>query len=104
MFNLRVRPVGAGESEGDSSLHTSSDSASCPCLFLRFGSRNVLHVASSTAAKECLSKNDVVFANRPHLLSGKYFGYNYTSMPWAPYGDHWQNLRRISVVEIQHSP
>ncbi|KAF5806512.1 putative isoflavone 2'-hydroxylase [Helianthus annuus] len=71
-----------------------------PALFLRFGSRNVLHVASPTAAEECLSKNDVVFANRPHLLSGKYFGYNYTSLPWAPYGDHWQNLRRISAVEI----
>ncbi|KAM0028464.1 putative isoflavone 2'-hydroxylase [Helianthus debilis subsp. tardiflorus] len=70
------------------------------CLFLRFGSGNVLHVASPTAAEECLSKNDVVFANRPHLLSGKYFGYNYTSMPWAPYGDHWQNFLRISAVEI----
>ncbi|KAL8216185.1 hypothetical protein R6Q57_023022 [Mikania cordata] len=74
-----------------------------PVLFLRFGSRTVLHVASPTAAEECLSKNDVVFANRPRLLSGKYFGYNYTSMPWAPYGDHWQNLRRISAVEILSS-
>ncbi|KAI3686775.1 hypothetical protein L1987_80462 [Smallanthus sonchifolius] len=74
-----------------------------PILFLRFGSRNVLHVASPTAAEDCLSKNDVVFANRPHLLSGKYFGYNYTSLPWAPYGDHWQNLRRISAVEILSS-
>ncbi|KAM0036667.1 putative isoflavone 2'-hydroxylase [Helianthus debilis subsp. tardiflorus] len=71
-----------------------------PCLFLRFGSRNVLHVASPTAAEECLSKNDVVFANRPHLLSGKYFSYNYTSMPWAPYDNHWQNLHRISAMEI----
>ncbi|KAD1781288.1 hypothetical protein E3N88_42294 [Mikania micrantha] len=24
-------------------------------------------------------------------------------MPWAPYGDHWQNLRRISAVEILSS-
>ncbi|KAK1407558.1 hypothetical protein QVD17_39177 [Tagetes erecta] len=74
-----------------------------PVLFLRFGSRNVLHVSSPTAAEECLSKNDIVFANRPNLLSGKYFGYNFTSLPWAPYGDHWQNLRRISAVEILSS-
>ncbi|KAK9080240.1 hypothetical protein SSX86_001916 [Deinandra increscens subsp. villosa] len=74
-----------------------------PVFSLRLGSRRVLHVASPAAADECLSKNDVVFANRPRLLSGKYFGYNYTSLPWAPYGDHWQNLRRISAVEILSS-
>lgn len=74
-----------------------------PVLFLRFGSRRVLLVSSPSAADECLSKNDVVFANRPRLLSGKYFGYNYTSLPWAPYGDHWLNLRRISALEILSS-
>lgn len=74
-----------------------------PILFLRFGSRRVLHVSSPLAAEECLSKNDIVFANRPRLLSGKYFGYNYTSLPWAPYGDHWLNLRRISALEILSS-
>nr|XP_043639506.1 cytochrome P450 81Q32-like [Erigeron canadensis] len=72
-------------------------------LFLRFGSRRVLHVASPSATEECLSKNDIIFANRPHLFSGKYFGYNYTSLPWAPYGEHWQNLRRISAIEILSS-
>uniref|UniRef100_A0AB38Z7E6 Cytochrome P450 family n=1 Tax=Paeonia suffruticosa TaxID=45171 RepID=A0AB38Z7E6_PAESU len=72
-----------------------------PILLLRFGSRNVLLVSSPSAAEECLTnQNDVVFANRPRFLAGKHLGYNYTSLPWAPHGDHWRNLRRISAVEI----
>ncbi|GJT79550.1 cytochrome P450 81F3-like protein [Tanacetum coccineum] len=48
-------------------------------------------------------REDQALETKPHLLSGKYFGYNYTSLPWAPYGDHWQNLRRISALEILSS-
>ncbi|GAA0157547.1 oxygenase [Lithospermum erythrorhizon] len=71
-----------------------------PIILLQFGSRPVLVVSSPSVAEECLHKNDVVFANRPHLLAGKYIGYNYTSLAWASYGDHWRNLRKISSLEI----
>ncbi|KAF8023193.1 hypothetical protein BT93_F0637 [Corymbia citriodora subsp. variegata] len=67
-----------------------------PVALLRFGPRRVLVVSSPDAAEECLTKNDVVFANRPCLLAGKHLGYNYTSLAWSPYGDHWQNLRSIA--------
>ncbi|KAH6783125.1 cytochrome P450 [Perilla frutescens var. hirtella] len=71
-----------------------------PVVLLQFGSRRVLVVSSPSAAEECLSKNDVVFANRPRLLAGKHFGYNYTSLAWCSYSDHWRNLRKISSIEI----
>ncbi|XP_023738990.1 cytochrome P450 81Q32 [Lactuca sativa] len=71
-----------------------------PILLIRFGSRRVLVVSSPTAAEECFTKNDVIFANRPRFLVGKILGDNYTSIGWAPYGDHWRNLRRISSIEI----
>ncbi|WOG95686.1 hypothetical protein DCAR_0415013 [Daucus carota subsp. sativus] len=71
-----------------------------PLLLLNFGSRRVLLVSSPSAAEECLSKNDVVFADRPHLLAGKHLGYNYTALHWASYGDHWRNLRRMVTVEV----
>lgn len=74
-----------------------------PILFLQFGSRPVLLVSSPEAAEECFTKNDIIFANRPRLLTGKHFGYNYTSLAWAPYGDHWRNLRRISSLELLSS-
>ncbi|KAL3840451.1 hypothetical protein ACJIZ3_025042 [Penstemon smallii] len=71
-----------------------------PVLLLQFGSRRILVVSSPSAAEDCFTKNDVVFANRPHLLAGKHIGYNYTTLAWSSYGDHWRNLRKISSVEI----
>ncbi|XP_010271770.1 PREDICTED: isoflavone 2'-hydroxylase-like [Nelumbo nucifera] len=71
-----------------------------PILLLRFGSRPVLLVSSPSAAEECLTTNDILFANRPRLLAGKYIGYNYLSIGSASYGNHWRNLRRISSLEI----
>ncbi|CAL5383812.1 unnamed protein product [Camellia sinensis] len=74
-----------------------------PLLLLRFGSRRVLLVSSPSAAEECFVQNDIVFANRPRLLAGKIFGYNYTTVAWAPYGDHWRNHRRIASIELLSS-
>ncbi|XP_058080303.1 cytochrome P450 81Q32-like [Magnolia sinica] len=74
-----------------------------PILSLRFGSRPVLIISSSSLAEECFSKNDIIFADRPRLSAGKHFGYNYTAIGWAPYGPHWRNLRRIATIEILSS-
>ncbi|KAK3019703.1 hypothetical protein RJ639_003937 [Escallonia herrerae] len=52
------------------------------------------------AVEECFTKNDIIFANRPHLLMRKHIDYNYTSMTAAPYGPHWCNLRRFITLEI----
>ncbi|KAF7828666.1 cytochrome P450 81E8-like [Senna tora] len=67
---------------------------------LRFGSRLAVVVSSPSAVQECFTKNDIVLANRPRFLIGKYLGYNYTNVLFSPYGDHWRNLRRITVVEV----
>ncbi|XP_023741044.1 cytochrome P450 81Q32 [Lactuca sativa] len=75
-----------------------------PVQLLQIGSRRVLVVSSPSAAEECLTKNDIIFANRPRqLLAGKYLGYNYDSLVYAPYGDHWRNLRRVTTLEILSS-
>ncbi|KAF7828665.1 cytochrome P450 81E8-like [Senna tora] len=60
---------------------------------LRFASRLVVVVTSSSAVQECFNKNDIV-------LVGKYLGYNYTTILFSPYGDHWRNLRRITALEV----
>ncbi|PIN04635.1 Cytochrome P450 CYP2 subfamily [Handroanthus impetiginosus] len=74
-----------------------------PVVFLRLGSRPVLLVSSPSATQECLTQNDIIFANRPPLLNGKHFGYNFTSLAWSSYGDHWRNLRRISAIGLLSS-
>lgn len=72
-----------------------------PVLYLRFGSRPVVLISSSSAAQECFTKNDVVLANRPPLLVSKHLGQNY--MVWTSYGDRWRTLRRIATVELLSS-
>ncbi|XP_022149457.1 cytochrome P450 81E8-like isoform X2 [Momordica charantia] len=71
-----------------------------PIFSLRFGSRLAVVVSSLDTAEECLTKNDVVFANRPRLIIGKHLGYNHTTMAAAPYGAHWRNLRRLTASEL----
>ncbi|RWR82971.1 isoflavone 2'-hydroxylase [Cinnamomum micranthum f. kanehirae] len=87
-------------------LHRSLSSLSRrygPILALRFGSRPVLIVSSPSLVEECFTKNDIIFANRPRLLAGKYIGYDYTTLGWSSYGPHWRNLRRIAATEILSS-
>ncbi|KAG5245731.1 cytochrome P450 family protein [Salix suchowensis] len=71
-----------------------------PIMSLRLGPRPVLVVSSPSAVEECFTKNDIVFANRPQFLAGKFLHYNNTTLASASYGDHWRNLRRICAIEI----
>ncbi|XP_047316361.1 cytochrome P450 81Q32-like [Impatiens glandulifera] len=71
-----------------------------PVYLLRFGSRLALVVSSPSLAEECFIKNDVVFANRPRLMSGKHLSYNYNTVGASSYGHLWRNLRRVATVEL----
>ncbi|XP_010548439.1 PREDICTED: cytochrome P450 81D1 [Tarenaya hassleriana] len=73
-----------------------------PVFSLRLGSRLTVVVSSAAAAEECFlnAENDVVLANRPRFVLGKYLAYDYPAMVTAPYGDHWRNLRRVCAGEI----
>lgn len=71
-----------------------------PILLLQVGSRPTLVVSSRSAIEECLTKNDIIFANRPLLPSrGQEKEKIFTSIG-APYGEHWRNLRRVYALEI----
>lgn len=71
-----------------------------PIFSLRLGARLLVVVSSPAIVDECFTKNDVVLANRPRFIIGKYTGYNYSSLVAAPYGHYWRNLRRLTTVEI----
>ncbi|KAJ4967139.1 hypothetical protein NE237_018988 [Protea cynaroides] len=71
-----------------------------PILLLKLGSRRILLVSSSSAVEECFTTNDIVFADRPRFLLGKYLGFNNTTPATASYGRHWRNLRRVTTNEI----
>ncbi|KAH6782261.1 hypothetical protein C2S52_000874 [Perilla frutescens var. hirtella] len=69
-------------------------------MHLHLGRLPVVVVSSPSAAEECLVKNDTIFANRPQSLAGNILGYNNTSIGFAPYGDHWRNLRRVTTIQV----
>lgn len=69
-------------------------------ISLWFGSRLVVVVSSPSIFQECFTKNDIVLANRPRFLSGKYIFYNYTTLGTSSYGEHWRNLRRITTIDV----
>ncbi|MED6206764.1 hypothetical protein PIB30_029852 [Stylosanthes scabra] len=70
-------------------------------VFLKLGTRKALVVSSPEAVEECLTKNnDIIFANRPKTLAGKHLNYNNKTMGFAPYGDHWRGLRRLTTLEL----
>ncbi|CAA0841006.1 cytochrome P450- family 81- subfamily D-polypeptide 5 [Striga hermonthica] len=71
-----------------------------PIFSLRLGRRLAVVVSSSDIVEECFTRNDIVLANRPRLMIGKYIGYNYTTLAGSPYGDHWRNLRRLTTIEV----
>ncbi|CAI9115912.1 OLC1v1016925C1 [Oldenlandia corymbosa var. corymbosa] len=74
-----------------------------PVISLNLGCVPAVVVSSPSAVEECLVKNDIIFANRPKTLNAKYAGYNYTSLIWTSYGEHWRNIRRISSLELLSS-
>ncbi|XP_004505637.1 cytochrome P450 81Q32-like [Cicer arietinum] len=69
-------------------------------VFLRAGTRNILVVSSPSAIQECLSNNDITFANRPLTLAGKYLHYNSTTLGFSSYGELWRKLRRLTTSEL----
>ncbi|KAJ7958214.1 putative Cytochrome P450 [Quillaja saponaria] len=69
-------------------------------LYLQFGSRKVLVVSSPSAVKECFTKNDIIFANRPQSLAGEHLNYNYKTIGLSSYGDYWRNLKRLTTLQI----
>ncbi|OMO57914.1 Cytochrome P450 [Corchorus olitorius] len=74
-----------------------------PIFYLRIGNRRMVVVSSPSIVQECFTKNDVVLADRPRFLIGKYLAYDNSNLGAASYGDHWRNLRRLCTMEVLSS-
>ena len=70
-----------------------------PIFSLRLGCKSFLIISSPSAVEDCFTTNDVVFANRPSSVAADHLTYNYSAYAWAPYGQLWRDLRRLTVVE-----
>ncbi|CAN8298673.1 unnamed protein product [Cochlearia groenlandica] len=71
-----------------------------PILHLRLGFANVVVASSKSVAEQFLKVHDANFASRPPNSGAKHMAYNYQDLVFAPYGQRWRMLRKISSVHL----
>uniref|UniRef100_A0A0D6QUM8 Cytochrome P450 n=1 Tax=Araucaria cunninghamii TaxID=56994 RepID=A0A0D6QUM8_ARACU len=71
-----------------------------PLMHLRLGAADVLVVSSPELATEVLKTRDLDWSSRPPSAAGKYIGFDFHSLDFAPNGPHWRHLRKICVTHL----
>ncbi|CAI0557637.1 unnamed protein product [Linum tenue] len=71
-----------------------------PLLLFHFGSRPVVVVTTSEAAREVLKTHDVVSAGKPEFGTLKKLLYDGKDVATCPYGEYWRQTRRLCVMHL----
>ncbi|CAO2044825.1 unnamed protein product [Urochloa humidicola] len=71
-----------------------------PLMYLKLGEVPAVVVTSRDAAREVMREHDVAFASRPWSPTIRIMMAEGQGLAFAPYGDLWRQLRRVSVVEL----
>jgi cytochrome P450 len=69
-------------------------------MLLRLGEVPTVIVSSSEAAMEILKTNDLSCANRPNGPTADVVGSSGKGIIFAPYGEHWRQMRKVCVMEV----
>ncbi|CAL1385383.1 unnamed protein product [Linum trigynum] len=70
-----------------------------PLMHLQLGQLQTIIVSSAEVAKQVMKTHDVTFSNRPFLLAADIISHN-RNLVFAPYGEYWRQLRKVSVLEL----
>ncbi|XP_062221260.1 desmethyl-deoxy-podophyllotoxin synthase-like [Phragmites australis] len=71
-----------------------------PLMYLKLGEVPVVVATSPDAAREVMRTHDVTFATRPWSPTIKIMMEDGQGLVFAPYGDLWRQLRKISILEL----
>ncbi|XP_047068153.1 zealexin A1 synthase-like [Lolium rigidum] len=71
-----------------------------PVMFLKLGETPTVVVSSAEAASLMLKTNDLAFSDRTRSVTFDIFGCDGKDIAFAPYGDHWRQMRKVCVVEL----
>ncbi|KAI0513521.1 hypothetical protein KFK09_009545 [Dendrobium nobile] len=71
-----------------------------PLMHLKIGKVPILVVSSADTAREILKTNDFRFCSRPKLTSSNKFSYDCKDISFAPYGEYWREMRKISILQL----
>ncbi|RZS16713.1 hypothetical protein BHM03_00048751 [Ensete ventricosum] len=72
-------------------------------MLLHLGQMPTLVVSSPDAAREVMRTHDHVFASRPALKPAKVIHNDCKDLGFAPYGEHWRQLRKICTSHLLSS-
>uniref|UniRef100_A0A8R7R8U6 Premnaspirodiene oxygenase n=1 Tax=Triticum urartu TaxID=4572 RepID=A0A8R7R8U6_TRIUA len=71
-----------------------------PLMLLKFGENPVIVASSAEAAKEIMKVHDSIFSTRPLSSSVKVMNELGRGIAFAPYSDHWRQMRKICFLEL----
>ncbi|KAI3955058.1 hypothetical protein MKW98_005061 [Papaver atlanticum] len=71
-----------------------------PIMYMRLGLAPVIVVSSLELAELILKTHDLVFASRPIVECGKYFGYERKGIAFTQYGSSWRNIRKLCTLHL----
>eukprot|EP01018_Ginkgo_biloba_P007540 Gb_13074 [translate_table: standard] len=71
-----------------------------PVMHLRLGAANIIVVSTPELAMEVLKSKDAEWSSRPPSSAGKYIGFDFHSLDFAPNGPHWRHLRKICTTQL----
>ncbi|XP_052109450.1 cytochrome P450 CYP82D47 isoform X1 [Arachis duranensis] len=71
-----------------------------PIFSIRIGVHNAVVVSSWELARECFTTLDVVVSSRPKFTAAKILAHDYVNFGFAPYGDLWREMRKITTSEL----
>jgi len=71
-----------------------------PIFYFNLGYLDHIIISNVEMAMEVSKILDADFASRPHMLASKYVGFDWSNIVFAPYGDHWHLLCKISIMKL----
>ncbi|KAF3341366.1 cytochrome P450 71A1-like protein [Carex littledalei] len=71
-----------------------------PIMLIHLGEIPTLVVSNARMAREVLKTHDAVFASRPLLKVANILAYNHHDLAFAPYGEQWRSLRKITHMHV----
>ncbi|KAK8492863.1 hypothetical protein V6N11_055336 [Hibiscus sabdariffa] len=73
-------------------------------LLLRLGYNPTLVISSVDMVREIVKGHDITFSDRPRTTAVNHMLYESKGMAFAPYGEYWRQVRKMSIVELFSHP
>ncbi|XBI87186.1 hypothetical protein VPH35_025316 [Triticum aestivum] len=74
-----------------------------PMMHLKLGEVDAVVVSSAEVVAQVMKTNDLAFSTRPGTPMQDIAGYGGRGIIFAPYGDHWRQMRKVCIVELLSS-